>query len=325
MADTLATLPTFSLFAYIQDAFKQLHCFLAQQKFLYSTKLLRSKIQMGWNNNAHIQQFALLRHTSVSLHKHQHICFGVKMIGSGKSDKPKEKEGNPFAEEKCRDKYIDELSNTHALIYNKYPMVPFHVLIITKEFESQMAPITAGDFHASLKVMSSMDYFVFFNGGPNAGASQKHKHLQAILSSSFPGGLPLNLLVKESKLKGEIQNDIQYTRVEAFKFAHVLCKFRDMTAGLSEENVRSRSKQLETVYLECLKRLGNSKLTLAYNMVLTREWMFVVLRKGEVALNLIRVNALGFAGSFAVRSEVEYEFVQSTDPIEILNSITFPI
>jgi ATP adenylyltransferase len=326
MADALVIKPNSNfLLGYMQNAFTHLFAFLAEQKFSHRMELLRKKIQTKYINNTDIKQFILKQETVVSLEKYEDISFYVKMIVSSKPDKPKEKELNPFDKKLCKDKYIAELSSTHALIYNKYPMVPLHILIITKEFESQMSSLTAADFRSALEVMSSMNYFIFFNSGPNAGASQKHKHLQAILHNSFPGDLPLSMLVKKSKSKGDFLNNVQYTRVEAFRFAHVLCKFDNLILGLSDENVEERSKQLETMYIECQRRLANSKLNIAYNMILTKEWMFIVLRKCEVALNLIKVNALGFAGSFAVRSEVEYEFVLNTNPIEILNSITFPI
>jgi len=326
MADALVIkLSPNLLLGYMQNAFNQICTFLAEQKFNHRMEILRNKIQTKYINNTNIELFILKQETAVSLEKYKDISFNVKMIASKKPESPKEKGSNPFDKEVCKNKYIAELSSTHALIYNEYPMVPLHILIITKEFESQMAPLSAADFYSVLEVMSSMNYFVFFNGGLNAGASQKHKHLQAIPHDSFSGDLPLNMLVKKSKLKGETINNVQYTRVEAFRFAHVLCKFNNLVSGLSDENIEERSKQLEAMYIESQKRLANSKLNIAYNMILTKEWMLIVLRKCELALNLIRVNALGFVGSFAVRSEVEYEFVQNTNPIEILNSITFPI
>ena len=76
--------------------------------------------------------------------------------------------------------FIDHVSDTHSLVYNKYSVVPRHCVLFTKQFEQQTGPLTKYDFEAAVRVMLSMNAFVFFNGGFEAGASIMHKHLQAI-------------------------------------------------------------------------------------------------------------------------------------------------
>ena len=73
--------------------------------------------------------------------------------------------------------FIDHVSDTHSLVYNKYSVVPRHSVIITRQFEQQTDPLTKQDFEAAVRVMLSMDAFIIFNGGFEAGASIMHKHL----------------------------------------------------------------------------------------------------------------------------------------------------
>jgi ATP adenylyltransferase len=40
------------------------------------------------------------------------------------------------------------------------------------------------DFKSIYKVLKSIDGVAFFNSGPNAGASQKHRHIQMLRKKS---------------------------------------------------------------------------------------------------------------------------------------------
>eukprot|EP00826_Nyctotherus_ovalis_P048783 TRINITY_DN5781_c0_g1_i3.p1 TRINITY_DN5781_c0_g1~~TRINITY_DN5781_c0_g1_i3.p1 ORF type:complete len:272 (-),score=74.75 TRINITY_DN5781_c0_g1_i3:98-913(-) len=263
------------------------------------------------------------------LSEYPDIKFFVKVIASKKFAVPKLRRPadlDPFDKNVCAKIYIESLSETHALLYNKFPLVPSHVLVVTKEMESQMSLINRHDFYAALKVMKALDCLVFFNGGAAAGASQKHKHLQAIPYNSFPNhSIPLNALIEATEQSSGFVGGLKFQTIEPFKFRHVLCKFeRNFLSDLSCWNIEKQAKVLENVYMECLRRLNNNGLQLAYNFILTKRWLFVVLRKCEVALNMVKINAVGFTGSFAVRSDEEYKFIRNQDPFNVLQSVTFP-
>ncbi len=319
-----------------------LYSHYTEKHFHQSMKQLRKKIRKNWKNNPTIEKLDVKCENTLPLKTYGDIQFFVKVIASEKFAKSKDvrpseavpvppvsaptAKFDPFAKEHCSKIYIESLSETHALLYNKFPLVPFHVLVVTKEFEKQMSLISEADFEAALKVMKALDCFVFFNGGPNAGASQEHKHLQAIPYSSFPNQtIPLDALIAASKSPAEDSEDVEYTTIPPFKFKHVLCKFRvSILFDLSYGNISKRAKLLHNIYSDCLKRLNNEDLGTAYNFILTKHWLFMVLRKCEVALNMVKINAVGFTGSFAVRSDQEYEFIRRQDPINILRSVTFP-
>jgi sulfate adenylyltransferase (ADP) / ATP adenylyltransferase len=50
--------------------------------------------------------------------------------------------------------------------------------VTTKEFELQSAPLTRDDFKQTIYAFKANRGLYFFNSGPNAGASQQHRHIQ---------------------------------------------------------------------------------------------------------------------------------------------------
>ena len=48
---------------------------------------------------------------------------------------------------------MQELSQTHALLLNKFNVVEHHTLVVTKDFEQQTERLNANDFEATLRVL----------------------------------------------------------------------------------------------------------------------------------------------------------------------------
>lgn len=76
--------------------------------------------------------------------------------------------------------FISEVSSTHSLMFNKFQVCNKHVLVVTTEFQKQETPLNRDDLAAVVKVMLSLNAFMYFNQGKNSGASQPHKHMQLI-------------------------------------------------------------------------------------------------------------------------------------------------
>lgn len=57
------------------------------------------------------------------------------------------------------------------------------MILHTRDFQAQTDLLTEADFEASLDVLQQLGdrYMVIFNGGPKAGSSVAHKHLQVFL------------------------------------------------------------------------------------------------------------------------------------------------
>ncbi|KAI9344180.1 ATP adenylyltransferase-domain-containing protein [Zopfochytrium polystomum] len=89
----------------------------------------------------------------------------------------------------------------HRLLLNKFAVVKGHIILTTKEWESQSEPISASDFEAAGTVLFDIppeatpadrasnpddaaaysgEYLGFYNCGPNSGASVPHRHLQFV-------------------------------------------------------------------------------------------------------------------------------------------------
>ena len=84
---------------------------------------------------------------------------------------------NPFAAPYDEHLYISDLTDDYVLLFNKYCICENHVLAVTREFEEQTAPLAEKDFFAASIALKAMDGFVYYNSGPNSGASVRHRHL----------------------------------------------------------------------------------------------------------------------------------------------------
>lgn len=106
---------------------------------------------------------------------------GRKASGAGAAAKgPRKPAFDPF--EHPEDALIVErdLTLTHYLQLNKFPVVDDHLLVVTKAWEAQTDVATAADFGAIGAALRAVDGFLFFNCGAASGASQPHKHFQLL-------------------------------------------------------------------------------------------------------------------------------------------------
>jgi ATP adenylyltransferase len=91
--------------------------------------------------------------------------------------------------------FVADLSDSHVLLLNKFPIFPDHVMVVTRRFMPQTGELEAADFAALAEPMCGIDGAAFmFNGGKEAGASQPHRHLHVLprhrlpLLPRFPAG-----------------------------------------------------------------------------------------------------------------------------------------
>lgn len=95
------------------------------------------------------------------------------------------------------------MGNDHALVLNKFAIVPEHFLLITNKFERQTALLDPGDLYATYRCIQGYhkdaeeeeggpganELFAFFNSGRHSGASQPHRHLQLLPVERMRDGL----------------------------------------------------------------------------------------------------------------------------------------
>lgn len=110
---------------------------------------------------------------------------------------------------------VPQLPPSHALVLNKFAVVPEHSILITRAAKPQAHVLEADDLAAALACVrayaaaahshdkgaeavsgggdgvgsSAGELFVFFNSGPHSGASQPHRHLQLLPVEQMRAGL----------------------------------------------------------------------------------------------------------------------------------------
>ncbi|ODG99149.1 phosphorylase [Nostoc sp. KVJ20] len=217
-------------------------------------------------------------------------------------------EFNPFLPYE-KDLFVADISDTHVCILNKFNVVDYHLLIITRDFEEQESLLTLEDFTAMWACLADFDGLAFYNSGKTAGASQRHKHLQLVplpFASSGPQ-IPIEPLLKAARFK-----DSNAT-LPGLPFVHAF-------APLDSNWVQGGQATLE-VYRTLLDAVGlDAKQLGAYNLLATREWMLIVPRSQE-HFHSISVNSLGFAGALLVRNAAEMELLKAEGPMTILKNV----
>ena len=220
------------------------------------------------------------------------------------------KEFNPFLpyEEAL---FVADISPTHVCILNKFNVVDYHFLIITRAFEPQESLLTLEDFTAMWACLAEFAGLVFYNGGKLAGASQPHKHLQILPFAETD--IPISPLVKTAKLENDLGT------IPEFPFVHA---FTNINLGESAEiTFKKYHTLLQTLGI---KPLENNIQSGAYNLLMTREWMLIVPRKFE-EFESISVNSLGFAGTLLVKNQQQVQLLKNISPINLLNHVAFPL
>jgi ATP adenylyltransferase len=207
--------------------------------------------------------------------------------------------------------FVADVSDTHVALLNKFNVIDHHLLIVTRAFEDQRAPLTLEDFAALWSCMAGFEGLGFYNGGPQAGASQPHKHLQLVPLPLAPGdqAVPVEALLDDAGREP--------TAIDALPFRHAVARIDSFSRGA----VREVAEASRTVYERMCEMLDAADRP--YNLLITREWMMLVPRSRE-HFGSVSVNALGFAGSLFVRNERELRHVKETGPMSVLRGVGEP-
>lgn len=226
------------------------------------------------------------------------------------------KDFNPFLPYE-EDLFVADISDTHVCILNKFNVVDYHLLIITRAFEEQESLLTLSDFAALWACLADFDGLAFYNGGKIAGASQRHKHLQLVPLPLAPSGsqIPIEPLLTSAQFHDSIAT------IPGLPFVHAFVR-------LDRNWVESPLIAAEAL-LECyhtllsavgLDAVAENKQSGAYNLLATREWMLIVPRSQE-HFQSISINSLGFAGALLVRNESEMQLLKNQGPMTILRNV----
>ena len=217
--------------------------------------------------------------------------------------------------------FVCDISSSHLCLLNKFNIVDGHLLIVTRDFEEQEDLINIHDFAALWSCMQEIDGLAFYNGGPVAGSSQRHKHLQ-LLPLPFVPDLDF-LPIQPAIDRVVFQNSLG--TIPTFPFINAIASF-DFS---NIDNPFTVGKLLVDCYYSLLEKVGfsllhnSSQQPAAYNFLATRKWMMIVPRSRN-SFQSIDINSLGFAGSLFVRNETCLELLKQQTPLKILSAVAYP-
>lgn len=123
------------------------------------------------------------------------VRFSPALANKPKSDKPRDPKDKPVdpLSDPPKGLFITDLP-CHNLVLNKFPIIPDHFILATKEFKEQTDLLEEGDLGAAFECLNAYrengeELFGFFNSGEHSGASQPHRHIQFLPVESMRSGI----------------------------------------------------------------------------------------------------------------------------------------
>lgn len=219
------------------------------------------------------------------------------------------RKANPFLPYD-KDLFVANLSDSHVCLLNKFNVVDHHLLVVTRVFEDQKAPLSLRDFEAIWICLRDFEGLAFYNAGKEAGASQPHKHLQYVPLPMTPDGprVPVEPLLTGAVSGGAI------TASPRLPFPHAAVGVESLFEGAPDDAPPAALG----FYRRMLKK--TSAESRPYNLLATRRWMLLVPRTQE-CFSTISVNALGFAGSLFARNKRERDLLRGAGPMTVLKTV----
>ena len=215
---------------------------------------------------------------------------------------------------------VADISATHRVVLNKFNVIDRHLLIVTRRFEEQETLLDRHDFAALAACMAPLGGLGFYNGGVEAGASQRHKHLQLVPLPLGGADLPVPI----APLFEAVRGVPGVCRVPALPFLHAFSWIEGEafaeTADTVEQLHRLYHDMLDASGLLGVAAGGRIRQSAPYNLLLSRDWMLLVPRSRE-CFDGISVNALGFAGSLFVRNDEQLQAVRRAGPMAVLQAV----
>ncbi|RHZ78615.1 hypothetical protein Glove_158g54 [Diversispora epigaea] len=258
--------------------------------------------------------------------------------------------------------FVEEYEK-YIILLNKYCIIPKHLLVVTKEYESQANPLNPNDFDAlwhCMKQIKSQKSLAFYNCGELSGASQSHKHMQILtLSDEPPMSSPICTI--QDKKPGEIFElaELPFIHYLSFIDPQKLCD-NESSDDKSSDDKSSDDKSsddkssdgepgqylnklfhsmlsilIESLHNQLLSSEGgeeeeeekkgkSSFRTLSYNFIMTQKWMMIVPRCNSTHELQIDINSLGFAGMLLAKSEDELECIKGVGVMKFLKEVAIP-
>lgn len=213
---------------------------------------------------------------------------------------------DPFRPPYEPDLWLGRVPPDHVALLNKFPVLDDHLLVVTRTWRAQDAPLDARDCEALLRVLARFDALAFYNAGRVAGASQAHRHLQFV---PRPRPLPVADAL-----------DPDAGRAPGLPFPHAAAPL----PAPSLDDPAAGAEALHALQQRLLAAASPAEhddgLPGAWNLLATRELVWVVPRSRE-RCGPVGVNALGFAGLLLAADDEQAAFIRAHGPVAVLADV----
>ncbi|KAL9094053.1 MAG: hypothetical protein Q9165_003723 [Trypethelium subeluteriae] len=281
--------------------------------------------------------------------------------GSAKDSKDESKKPDPFdsPDEALLITQLPKENPSHLLVLNKYPVIPEHFILATKQNKQQTALLERDDLEATYACLKSWEaassnepkrLFAFFNSGDHSGASQPHRHVQFLPVEQMAGDsesgrwkMLIDNIEDHAPSQGLGYSDL--TVHPALPFLHYGHKIQpDIDAmGLFElyDRLYRAAESAVRLYIENnpgaleLHPIEGGSNPISYNLGLTTSFMVICPRRREgetlirsdgSEIGSVALNGTLLAGTLMVKNEEEWEILKSNKSKfdEILTAIGIP-
>lgn len=238
------------------------------------------------------------------------------------------KEKNPFEKPEKELTILDTFGpdDEFKIVFNKFPVVPRHFMMITREFKSQDSPLSPSELVGTYTLLNKVKneskekWFAFYNSGPQSGASQPHKHIQFMT-------LPDDYKAFGEELAHTSAPFIPNQKSEPLQnkdlpFAHFVARLPPNELDLQHEDLTMYFVSLLQRCLTVLKQNGAEHIS--YSFIMTTDYMMLVPRSNGVYKNTIGINSCGYVGLLLCKNEETQSLVNNDGPLTILQECGFP-
>lgn len=236
-------------------------------------------------------------------------------------------EANPFASPEPELTILDSYGtqDEFKIVFNKFPVVPNHFMVLTKEFKPQATPLSSTELKATFAILTALQshkkdeqWFAFYNSGPQSGASQPHKHIQFMT-------LPNGFVPYAEKLAYTSDPFLPNARDEPLQngdipFAHFVARLPEISE-IEDDDLTAFFVSLLQRTLTVLR--GNGAKHISYNFIFTTKYMLMVPRSSNNYKG-VGVNSCGIFGLVLCKDQESLDIVNSEGAQVILERVGFP-
>ena len=247
-----------------------------------------------------------------------HVCWVPALSVKDKSKPagfpggPRDPNFNPFLPP-APQLTVGKLGDYHHAVLNKFPGCAHHLVLPRIEFAEQRSVLQYEDFLAWAWLLTELQGLGFYNGGEEAGASQRHLHVQWIPPAVDNASLLPFVQVLDA------DQDLVIQSHPCWEFRHAF-----IYVGLSEDAHEYARNLYQAYQLGCQKlglQCDDQGLMPPMNILVQDGWLLIVPRVYE-QIHDIPLNALSFAGMIYVREQEHIDLVKTKGVLPLLAAVT---